>query len=302
MTGVSLEEEVRFVCQRGMPWYSLASVLYSRISTASSRETAEIKALACAVSGYSVGLLNRYISTYARMKMIAEASGLQPIDLLSPVFNGVEAAVKLYDVDQHRGLDALLRLKDGKTTLAAVRTKLVDAKELQSAAAGLSILPRRLNEIERRRRQASIVRSLQNGFAPLHGKYEKVDWRKADRLLKCENLYLVDRGDQDQRRSAVEMIDAGPASDLNSIDTIIPSAILRSSFFKHYYLVFWKAETDVLAKRAVRLLNWLEVDSIGVLTVEFDGLVRGHPDLPYYLPEPEHDRSPKLEEMLNADY
>jgi hypothetical protein len=70
-------------------------------------------------------LLNRYISAFARTKLIAETSRLQPPDLLSPVFNGVEAAVKLYDVDPDRGLYALLQLKEGKTTLAAVRSKLV---------------------------------------------------------------------------------------------------------------------------------------------------------------------------------
>ena len=48
--------------------------------------------------------------------------------------------------------------------------------------------------------------------------------------------------------------------ELNHIDTIIPAAILRSSFFKRYYLVFWKDDTEVHAKRAARLLKWLEVD------------------------------------------
>jgi hypothetical protein len=146
------------------------------------------------------------------------------------------------------------------------------------------------------------VRSLQNGFAPLGGRYEKVDWRKVDKLLRCESFYLVDRGDQDRRRSAVEMVDAGPESDFNHVDALIPAAILRSSFFKHYYLAFWTEDADAHAKRAIRLLKWLEVDSIGVLTVEGDGRVRGHPDLPYDLPKPEHDRSSKLEGMLNADY
>ena len=98
---------------------------------ASPSETAEIKAIACAMSGYTVGLLNRYISTYARTTLIAEASRLNASDLLSPVFNGVEAAVKLYDFDRDRGLDALIQLKQGKTTLTAVRTKLAEARELQ---------------------------------------------------------------------------------------------------------------------------------------------------------------------------
>jgi hypothetical protein len=112
----------------------------------------------------------------------------------------------------------------------------------------------------------------------------------------------VDRNDGDERFSAVEVIDAGPESDFNYIDTLIPASILRSSFFKHYYLVFWSKEADVHAKRAARLLEWLEIDSIGVLTVEKDGRVRGHPSLSYDLPEPEQDRSSKLEQMINADY
>lgn len=305
MKDESLEEEIRRACQRGTPWFVLAELLHSRISTASAGDTAEIKGLACAVSGYSIGLLNRYVSAFARTRLIAEASHLNPSDLLSPVFNGVEAAVKLYDVDRDRGLDALVQLKEGKTTLAAVRSKLVEAKELQTAVAGLpgfTVIPRRLSNVERERRHASIIRSLQSGFAPLSGQYEKADWRKLDKLLRCESLYIVDRGDKDCVRTGVEMVEAGPESDFNHVDTIIPAAILRSSFFKQYYLVFWTKDADAHAKRAARLLKWLEVNSIGALTVEADGLIRGHPELPYGLPEPEHDRSSKFEAMLNADY
>ena len=305
MNSETFGEQVQRSCQRGTPWYVLAELLHSRISMTSPSETAEIKAVACAMSGYTVGLLNRYISTYARTTLIAEASRLNASDLLSPVFNGVEAAVKLYDFDRDRGLDALIQLKQGKATLTAVRTKLAEARELQNAAAnlpGYSFVPRRLTDVEQERRQASIIRSLQKDFAPLNGRFKKIDWRKRDRLLRCDDLYIVDGDDQGRDHKAVEMVDAGPESEFNHIDTIIPAAILRSSFFKRYYLVFWTDDTEVHAKRAARLLKWLEVDSIGILTVDAHGRVNGHPEMPYDLSEPEHDRSSKLGAMLNADY
>jgi hypothetical protein len=295
MNGKLLEDEVRDACRRGVPWHVLAELLYMRInSSASPSETAEIKSVACGVSGYSVGLLNRYVSAFARTKLIADASHIQSSDLLSSVFNGVEAAVKLYDVDPERGLDALLQLKDGKTTLAAVRSRLTEAKELSASRAGLhwgvTGMPRRLAAVERERRQATILQSLQKGFAPLSGRYEKIDWRKTDRLLRCDGLYRVDdRNGHDGRFSAIEVVDAGPESDFNYIDTLIPASILRSTFFKNYYLAFWTVEADVHAKRAARLLKWLEVSSIGVLTVEKDGRVRGFP-LPYDLSESDQGR------------
>jgi hypothetical protein len=305
MPGKSLQDEIRDASDRTNPWHALAELLYARISESPSpSKTAEIKSIACDASGYSVGLLNRYVATYARAKLIAEATNRPPASLLSSVFNGVEAAVKLYDLDPERGLEALLHLNEGKTTLAAIKSKLTEAKESSATRAGLVSLtgaPRRLSTIERQRRQASMVQSLQKGWAPLSGRCEKIDWRTADKLLACEGFYRVECSDDKGRYRAIEAIVVGPETDFNYVDTLIPASILRSTFFKDYYLAFWTQEADAHAARAVRLLKWLEVRSIEVVTVEKNGLVTMHPP-PTELYAPEHDRSSKLEEMINADY
>jgi len=195
-------------------------------------------------------------------------------------------------------------LKEGKTTLAAIKSNLTETKELSANRAGLVSLmgpPRRLSAIERQRRQTSTVQLLQKGWPPLSGRCEKIDWRSADRLLACEGLYRVECYGEKGRYRAIEAIDVGPETDFNFVDTLIPASILRSTFFKDYYLAFWTKEADAHAKRAVRLLKWLDIHSIGVMTVEKNGLVTAHlrPDEAY---APDHDRTSKLEEMINADY
>jgi hypothetical protein len=158
-----------------------------------------------------------------------------------------------------------------------------------------------LSTIERQRRQASMVQSLQKGWAPLSGRCEKIDWRTADKLLACEGFYRVECSDDKGRYRAIEAIVVGPETDFNYVDTLIPASILRSTFFKDYYLSFWVEEADAHVKRAVGLLKWLEVYSIGVATVEKDGFVTIHLR-PNELFAPDHDRTSKLEEMINADY
>ncbi len=301
---IEFAEEVRAACQRGTDWHVLAKLLFEKVDNAAApREVANVKAIAVDASGYTIGLLNRYVATYARAKLIADNESLPVEELLAPVFNGVETALKLFDLNAERGLHELRLLHAGKTTLAAVRAKLAEAKDLNASYAGLqgAAIPRRLGDIRKDQRQTLIMKSLQNGWPQLSGGYQKIEFKRADRMLSCDCLYRVDRGAG--RCSGVELVDGGAAPVFNYIDGLLPASLLRASFFDAYYMIFWTNDSAAHANRAVGLLGWLGIVSIQVLIVERDGLVRRISPDPDGLPsEDVHDRKSKLEEMLAGEH
>ena len=67
------------------------------------------------------------MSVTAKLRRISEETGLEVNDLRSPVFNSVEVAAKLYELDPIAGLTALRQLQKDILSLEEVRSRYEDA-------------------------------------------------------------------------------------------------------------------------------------------------------------------------------
>jgi hypothetical protein len=280
----ALERLLTSRSQRDLAWHEVAeAIALAEQDNSSAEEASSIRASAVAASGYSAGLINRYMATYDRIKRISDSGGPAMNDMLAPAFNTVEAAVKLFELDRQKGLDAFRRLKDGTLTLATVRSELTDAKVRAtdrdptkppaSSSSGLKFLSRDV----RRYRQNEIVSALQRGFAPLSGQYEEMSWRVKDSFLESEGIYRIRRAasfvPSKEEHYGLETVVMAAEKGPRFVDTILPASIVRARFFLQYYLAFWSHESKDQIEHAVRLLDALREETIGIVSVGQDGQV-----------------------------
>lgn len=270
--------------QKNLAWHELAeAITFAEQGSSSSEEASSIRRSAIAASGYSAGLINRYVATYDRIKKISDADGPAMSDMLSPAFNTVEAAVKLIELDRQKGLDAFRRLKDGSLTLATVRAELTNAKVRAtdrdptkppaSSSSGLKFLSRDV----RRYRQNEIVNALQRGFEPLAGQYEAITWRVQGSFLEGEGIYRIRRANSfvpaTEQHYGLETVVMATEKGPHFVDTILPASIVRARCFLQYYLAFWSHEPKNQIEHAIRLLDAMKEDTIGIVSVGQDGQV-----------------------------
>jgi hypothetical protein len=261
-------------------WHEVAKAI-ALAEQQAPEEVGTIRSSAAAASGYSAGLIARYLATYDRIRRISDDGGPAMGDMLAPAFNTVEAAVKLFELDRQKGLDAFRRLKDGKLTLAAVRSELTDAKvraserdptRPSSFSSGVKLLSKDV----RRRRQSAVVSAIQRGFAQLSGQYEELAWRGKDSFLQGEGVYRIRRAStfdsQMEQNFGLETVVMAPEKGPRFVDTILPATIVRARFFLQYYLAFWLHPMDQI-ERATLILDALEEDTIGIVSVGQDGRV-----------------------------
>jgi hypothetical protein len=303
----ALENLLKSRSRENVAWHELAeAIALAEQASSSAEEAASLREFAVTASGYSAGLINRYLATYARIKKISADGGPEMGDMFAPAFNTVEAAVKLFELDRGKGLDAFRRLKDGTLTLSTVRSELTDAKvhatdrgPTKLLVSGITGLKFRSKDV-RRRRQSIIVSALQRGYAPLFGQYEEMTWHEKDSFLEGEGVYRIRRStpidpskeDHYGLETVVMAAEGGP----RFVDTILPSSIVRARCFLQYHLAFWSDEPMDQIDRAVSLLDALEEETIGIVSVGKDGWIKKHRE-PTAIANP-HTVA-KLQEMLS---
>jgi hypothetical protein len=278
--GSALEALLASRSQKNLVWHELAeAITRAEQGSPSGEEASSIRASAVAASGYSAGLINRYLATYDRLKKISDGGGPAMGEMLAPAFNTVEAAVKLLELDGQKGLDAFRRLKEGTLTLATVRSELTDAKvratDPASPPATSSFGLKFLSKDVRRRRQNTIVSALQRGYAPLSGQYEEMSWRVKDSFLEGEGIYRIRRAAPSyerfgERHYGLETVVMAPERGPRFVDTILPISIVRARFFLRYYLAFWSHPMGQI-EHVKRILDKLKENTVGIVSVGQDG-------------------------------
>lgn len=265
---------------KAVPWHDLAQAITdAELESSSIEGTSAIRSSAVVASGYSAGLINRYVTTYARIKKIAEIGGPPIQDMLAPAFNTVEAAVKLFELDKEKGLDAFRKLKDGSLTLSVVRSELTNAKvratnrDPKAPSSALKFLSKDV----RRYRQNEIITALQRGFAPLSGQYEEIVWRTQGSFLEGDGIYRIRRSRSldplDEEYYGLETVVMATEKSPHFVDTLLPASIVRARCFLQYYLAFWSHEPQTEIEHAVGLLDAMNEETIGVVSVGQDGRI-----------------------------
>jgi hypothetical protein len=199
---------------------------------------------------------------------------------LTPLIVIQNLPFKLLELDRQKGLDAFRRLRDGSLTLATVRSELTNAKvratdrdPTKPPSSGLKFLSRDV----RRYRQKEIVTALQRGFAPLAGQYEEMTWRVQGSFLEGEGIYRIRRSGSftpsKEEHYGLETVVMAAEKGPHFVDAILPASIVRARCFLQYYLAFWSHEPKDQIEHAVRLLDAMKEETIGVVSIGQDDQV-----------------------------
>lgn len=249
--------------RRGEPWYTTALRLDEAMSDAASFGYGEdiVRRLAEEASGLSRGVLTRYVSTIRRVKAAAAAAGVQTNSLLSPGFNGVETAVRLYDRSPAQGLDTLKKLADGKLTLSQVKSAVSRAFEASEESFGA-----RSRTLRRRGFEIQAVYDAIAGYFP---KDSLITRRPPMRYFRHVGWEVRTAGG-----ACVCAVDAmAPRTEDPSFEfeTLFPSAALLSQYFPSYYVAFSPASPAPVADQAVAAIERLGLKWFGVMKTGSDG-------------------------------
>ena len=246
-------------------WHETAARIDAMIASGDADETAA-KRLAEEATGLSWGLMTRYLSAYRRVKAAARKAHMPPEALLSPAFNGVEAAVRLYDRSDHHGLQALQDLALGKTSLTEVRDTLKHITEARLAARSSdrgSVLRGRADQI------GLIEEALTENADEIFGKDSKIRARPRLLYVRKPGFEVAANG---AVRAGVDTYVSGQGAGRDRVDDVLPTALLLSTWFPAFYLACSPSTAD---EEAWNLVGALEIIGkapwIGVLRVTADG-------------------------------
>jgi hypothetical protein len=273
--------------RRGEPWYVIAMALDEAVTGASALGYGEdvVRKIAEDASGLSRGLLTRYLSTIRRVKAAAAANGLAANELLSPGFNAVEAAVRLYDRSPLQGLEILKDLAKGRIALRHVQRAISQDFEKEEAS-----FDPRSRTLRRRGLELQSVEKALAGFFPK-------DWLQRRPPMRYFRHIGWEIRDQDGVcKWGIDVIAAHTDEASSEVEALLPGAALLSLYFPGFYIAFSPNSPQRAADEAVGALELLGLPWIGVLKVRPD-LSVDEPRKPKGCPDP--DRS-SLYESLRA--
>ncbi|MEH2524202.1 MULTISPECIES: hypothetical protein [unclassified Bradyrhizobium] len=242
------------------PWHVTAGLMRQALAPGK-LDSETVRRIASEATGLSWGLLTRYLNVLGRIETAASSAGVPPDDLISPGFNGVEIAIRLYDRSSELGLAALRGLHDGTTSLAEVRNRLASAPA-GSADADVVSRSRLL------RRNATEIQAVEDAVEAARGA-----------LFPKDSIIRRRRGLLYFRRVGIEIIASNgaplcgldivtdSAQGRDSLDAGLAQSVLLSTYFPRFHLVFSPSADASTIDEAVSALELLTVPWIGIIQV-----------------------------------
>lgn len=248
----------------GAPWHQIGQALRDRPEYFDAPAWRRLVSDIARESGYAPVMFPRYVALYNRITAIA-GSSLEIASLLPPTFTGGEIAVRLYDRNQEKGLQALRNLRQRRTTIGKLRDDLSkeplpEKRELRGSwnerakvIANAEILLSRKaartgNTVVRRQPLPHFSRT---GFEVLS---------KEGRRLAGIDLYLPDLT-QNLTQDPLEPI---------------AKSVLLSLYFPRFHLMFAHGFSEEDLARAEALLNAFDAGSIGMIVMPNDNSIAEH--------------------------
>jgi hypothetical protein len=251
--------------QRGEAWYETATSLEAAMSGGLSLGLGEdvVKRIAENASGLSWGVLTRYLTTFRRLKAAAEAAGVPVEQLVSPGFNAVETAVRLYGRDPEAGLDVIKRLAERRIQLRDVNLAMANSLAESPARADKRSRSLRLRGFELQALDDALKRSVGVLF-PDDAFIEK---RPASRYFHTSGWEV--RGADGLCLAGIDGLpsQAVAADDLVAFQTLAPKAALLSLYFPAYFMAISPRTAADFPDRAIRILDLFGLRWIGILRV-----------------------------------
>lgn len=244
------------------PWFEIATLMSGEIGAdAEEARVAEVISAAREATGLSPQILKRHLALIARVRTIAGEMGVADADVLSPLFNAQEIAVRLYAKSRTEGADVLRRLARGELNLPRVRelqTRLGTDARLYSPRAAAR---------HRRTMNAGIVESaLKRSASTLWGAGSSVKRRPQLLFVGGWPGHEV-IGPDGSVAAGIDML--FPDGELNRdyLETKLGKSLLLAPFFPAFYLAMPPDADDASAARLVDVLDWFGYGWIGVLAV-----------------------------------
>jgi hypothetical protein len=248
-------EDFRDVLRRAAaePWFYQAALILDPYRDLSLEQR---KAEATRSSEFSRNMLSRYLSVLSRIREIAGRHNIPVGQLLTPVFSATEIAVRIYDRDPVSGLEALGKLKERRTTLVQLRNQLSQIEKIQGA--DKQARARRIDACE-----VALKPFVEKQFGvsstlirrPALAAFAKVGWIVLDQHKRpiCGIDFFDSEG---------QMLEA----------RLVP-AILLSSFFKQFYVLFSDPFQEGFASDSEKTLDFFQALSFGTLYLGANGPV-----------------------------
>lgn len=245
----------------GCTWHDVAVALEELIALAQRDQwqgDAQIRTIAEGSAKLSWAILTRYLSAARRLRTVATREEVAIEELLSPGFNALEAAIRLYERHRDDGLTALRDLHYGRQTLAGVRRSLEFARAGNAVGSEVSkslLLRKRASELKLA--EAALhkdgSRLFGNGCSiirrpPLqYFRQFGVDARVDGLLVGGGNVFTQDAGTRSDR-----------------FDVDLPASLLLAQYYPRFFLIFSQGADTKIMDRAEGALENFGATHVGV--------------------------------------
>lgn len=269
-------------------WFETAKKIRALVGEGNSPWTSDavsVKRKFAETTGYSLNLINRYLTLDLRIERIAMEQGLRYEDIISDSFNATETAARVYQLNPGDSVKLLKLINQRKITLSEIRKR---TKELSTriytgrSTIGLDLL---------------LLNTLRRNGSEIWGKDGVVARRRGSLLGSSNNFEVL----VDAERQTYDFIEnyrwiwRGAGKQLESR---IARSMTMSSFVRNLYIIYYPDPPSEVISMTIKVLDWLEAPTIGVLeSTETEELIIHRvpvgtpcPDRQHlYLSSPTHD-------------
>jgi hypothetical protein len=273
----------------GAPWHEIARALRDRPEAADARVWKPLLAKASRTVDMSPVVLARYVSLLDRLHAIAP-SPAEFESLVPPKFSSGEIAVRLFESDPVKGLQALKDLRTRKTTLEKLRAELSTQAVPRNRGRGRSLRDRAATVANAEKLLASeAIRLISFGASA------SLVRRPALRHMVREGFDILSR-DGTMIAGLDLYLPEPPASGRDPLEPLARS-ILLSFYCRQFYLAFAPGFRQDDLRRAERVLDVFRAKWVGILEISGEGTVSMYRGA-FFSPEP--DRSDEYGDLVEG--
>lgn len=240
-------------------WYEIAGQLDAVWSEAAAAEVGSEARGVLEGTGLSRGIMSRYVSVLRRLRAIAAEHGVPPGSLMSRGFNATETAVRLHARSPKAGLRALISLREGTTSLAAVRRALAEAP---AGNADEALVASQRSKRQRGIEIEQVERALEGAPGKLFG--NRTLFRRRPPLFFLRRVGFEAVTPNGATIGAIDVLASEEGQGRESLDASLAQSVLMSTYFRKFWLVFSPGAGEALARRAVEVLAVMGVGAVGI--------------------------------------
>lgn len=249
-------QRLKTMYQAGAVWHELAKTLLQRPEHRSRRDWRLLLADASRATGLAPIMLPRYVKLLEKMRSIA-GSPSALTDLMAHQFHATETAVRLYERNPTKGMQALKDLKAGATTGDEIREQL--AKEPHSPDDLKTRTHRLRNQLFK-----EAERALQSEAERLFGQGCTVGRRASVPTLSRTGYEVFSEEGNPVAAIDLYLPDISISGDRDPFEPLAQSLLL-SRYVPQFYVLLAPGFTQQDVRRLETLIDAFEDEAVGIL-------------------------------------